>query len=160
MKRQLTTEQIRARDARREKFRGIVKTVANMQPLERDALAARMLGVATCEGRQLSLHNLCLIASQSPTATIVGGFRQWLKHGRAVRKGEHGLMIWCPKLHGIKTEVTPDGETTKDGEHVGFLIGTVFDVSQTDPVADIVDPYGRITGETTHRVNVLELEVS
>jgi len=134
MKKDLTPEMIAKRDARRAKFRTLCKTVADLQPLQRDALAAKMLGAITCEGRQLSIHNLCLIAYQMPTATIVGGFRQWIKVGRAVKKGEHGLMIWVPKMIGKTTTVENDGSETKDGEKCGFLIGTVFDISQTQEI--------------------------
>jgi len=134
----LTAEQERKRDERRARFKALVKRVADMQPLERDALAAKMLGVVTCEGRALSTHNACLIAFQNPSATLVGGFRQWIKQGRAVRKGEHGLMIWVPKMLGATKSVDGDGQENKDGEKVGFLIGTVFDVSQTDAIGETV----------------------
>jgi hypothetical protein len=41
-------------------------------------------------------------------ATIVGGFRQWLKQGRCVKKGEHRSDIWIPL--GDK-EAREDGST-------------------------------------------------
>jgi len=81
MKRQLTAEQEAARKARKEKFGALWKQVAAMPELERVQLAMR-LGIVTCEGHELSLCNTMLIALQNPTASIVGGFRQWLKHGR------------------------------------------------------------------------------
>ena len=92
---------------------------------------ANKLGLRTVgAGHELSLRNQCLVSMQRPTATLVGGFRQWISQGRAVRKGEHGCMIWvpigAPKLNG-ETQ-----EQTAIAEDVHFTIGTVFDISQTE----------------------------
>lgn len=97
-----------------------------MSDEQRAALAARV-SVVTIEGRQLSPHNQCLIALQVPAATIIGGFRQWIKAGRVVMKGQHGAVIWVPI--GRKDK---DGELT---EKTGFVLGSVFDVSQTQEIA-------------------------
>jgi len=138
MKRQLTPEQEAARKARKEKFGALWKQVAAMPELERVQLANK-LGIVTCEGHELSLCNTMLIALQNPTASIVGGFRQWLKHGRCVRKGEHGIMIWCPT--GGKGEVPPmavivyGSNPAPESDH-RFIIGTVFDIGQTDELQD------------------------
>lgn len=104
-----------------------------MPELERVQLANR-LGIVTCEGHELSLCNTMLVALQCPTASIVGGFRQWLKQGRCVKKGEHGMMIWCP-TGGKPGEVPPMavivyGTEPPKADH-RFIIGTVFDISQT-----------------------------
>jgi N-terminal domain of anti-restriction factor ArdC len=45
-----------------------------------------------------SPRNACLIAMQRPDATDVRGFRKWLSHGRAVRRGETGIAILAPVL--------------------------------------------------------------
>lgn len=144
MRKQPTREQKDAAKARREKFRAIVQRIAKMPDAERVALAGRLGVIATCEGHGLSLHNSCLLALQCPTATVVGGFQQWRKQGRCVRKGEHGHMIWVPiNVQGPNSGAligdTPqpqdvDGKVTNrhDGEPVRFLIGTVFDISQTE----------------------------
>lgn len=109
---------------RREKFNQIAKQIAAMTDEQRATLAARMVGVMTCEGKTVSHKNLCLLAHQRESVTMVGGFRQWLKQGRVVRKGEHGLTIWVPHIKGNAEQ----GEA----EEVRFGLGTVFDVSQTD----------------------------
>ena len=44
-----------------------------------------------------SWHNVCLIASQRPTATRVAGFQAWRTMGRFVRKGEKGIAINWPR---------------------------------------------------------------
>ena len=47
-----------------------------------------------------SWHNVCLIASQRPTATRVAGFQTWRTMGRFVRKGERGIAIMAPRPCG------------------------------------------------------------
>ena len=95
MRREPTAAQKEAAKARREKFRVIVQTIAKLSDEERIALSRRV-SIVTVEGRGLSVHNQCLLASQCPTATVVGGFRQWQQAGRTVKRGEHGHMIWVP----------------------------------------------------------------
>ena len=122
MPRKLTQDQQAASDARKAAFRALAAKVAAMTDAERSALAARC-PVTTIEGRTLSPFNQCLVISQCQNATIVGGFRQWIDAGRCVRKGEHGLMIWCP--------ASKKGDDGEPGDT--FCVhGTVVDVSQTD----------------------------
>jgi hypothetical protein len=123
MKRQITEAQRVASEERRARLRQIAKSIAEMPEAERAALAARISPV-TVEGRTLSLHNACMVAMQSPSATVLGGFQQWKQAGRQVRKGEHGIGIWIPRFEGKAAEDA--------GELAGFIFGTVFDVSQTD----------------------------
>ena len=128
-----TPEQRAQAEARRERFRAIVRKVAAMTDEQRAELAGQVMPT-TVEGHTLSLHNACLLACQCPTVTLVGGFRQWLKAGRVVRKGEHGLMLWIPSARAkpeTDTDDTPD-------RRPGFLMGTVFDVSQTEELTEPV----------------------
>lgn len=140
-RKELTPEQIAARDARRAKFRELARRVSKMTNDERAALIARLPAIVTIEGRALSPVNSILIGFQLPAATIVGGFRQWIAHGRAVKKGEHGAMIWVPTgAKGEAGEGTPAGETPGDGEGgegggCRFITATVFDVTQTAEIA-------------------------
>lgn len=139
-KRNLSPEQIAARDARRAKFRELSKRIAAMSPEQRATLCARMPAIVTVEGRALSPFNSCLVVSQRESVTIVGGFRQWIAHGRSVRKGEHGMQIWIP-CGGGKIVPGPDAsgeaEPAADGEGTDrrFIVGTVFDVTQTQEIA-------------------------
>lgn len=133
-KRTLTVAQQAQTDARREKFRGLVKSIAVMSPDVRAALAARMAGAVTVEGRSLSGHNACLLAAQCPEATIVGGFQQWRRAGRFVRKGQHGHMIWAP-IRDARDEAPAPAADELSTERPRFIMVTVFDVSQTDAVA-------------------------
>lgn len=127
-RREPTEEQKRAAAERRAAMRRLAKQIGDMTDSQRSELAARVVGIATIEGRALSLHNMCMVAMQNPTATIVGGFRQWLNAGRAVRKGEHGMCIWIPCWSG------KDDSGDVEGSPDRFILATVFDVSQTEAV--------------------------
>lgn len=129
-----TPEQKAKSQARRDQFKALWKQVADMPEAERIAQANK-LGIVSCEGHGLSYKNQCLLALQNPGVTVIGGFRQWIKMGRVVQKGQHGLMIWVPC--GEKTMLEPtkpsDGKVTEEGgSDRRFIIGTVFDISQTE----------------------------
>ena len=129
----LTDEQRQATTDRKERFRALVRQVGRMTEDERMTLGRKMVGLVTCEGHALSLGNTLLISLQSNgnTPTLVGGFRQWRKHGRQVRKGEHGLMIWFPKMVTGHSEEPSRGEEEAE---VRFYAGTVFDIAQTEEI--------------------------
>jgi hypothetical protein len=74
-----------------------------------------------------SLHNVCLIVSQRPTATRVAGFHTWRGVGRFVRKGEKGIAILAPIVRRRR-----EGEEDEPRAIVGFRTAYVFDVAQTD----------------------------
>ncbi len=102
-------------------------------------LMANKLGLVTADGHALSPSNQYLVLLQCPGATVLGGFKQWQKHGRSVRKGEHGAMIWVP-CGGRKNNAPLDGSNSNsaiaDGEPTGdtdgrFIVGCLFDISQT-----------------------------
>lgn len=141
---QLTEQQLAARDERRNRFRGLLKQLAELSDEER---AARLQGYGFIKLSTQSPYspvNSMLIAIQSngrAMPTILGGFAEWLKQGRAVRKGEHGFMIWIPVgIDGAARKqevqaVDAKGELTtmiQESEKVRFIIGTVFDISQTE----------------------------
>lgn len=140
--RQLTEEQKAKSEARRAKFSALWKQISNMGDTEKAAFVAKF-GFVTCEGRELSIHNQCLLALQCPEGTVFGGFRQWLKQGRAVRKGEHGHMIWVPTMdrkgngapaQPASADILADDTGSPAKHSRRFIIGTVFDVSQTDEI--------------------------
>ena len=123
-----TAEQKAKAQARREKMRAISKKISDMTDDERLAFA-RTVQVVTIDGRTLSPHNQCMLAFQNPAVTVVGGFQQWRKAGRMVRKGEHGLAIWIPVGAKVENQETGDKETAAVDY---FTLATVFDVAQTD----------------------------
>lgn len=107
---------------KRERIRKLVRQISRMTPEQREELATKM-PVVNVEGHTLSLHNRCLLALQAGRPlTIVGGFKQWLSQGRAVKKGEHGMAIWFPSVKKNEDD---------EKEEISFLLGTVFDISQT-----------------------------
>lgn len=94
--------------------------------------------VVTVEGHALSPTNCVLAIMQCPVAKTVGGFRQWKKHGRQVMKGQKGIAIWFP----CKTRQEDGDEGEGDGEtqsRAFFRVGTVFDISQTEPLTERPD---------------------
>jgi len=87
--------------------------------------------VVNPDGRRLSDANIAFLAWQSKIHfTVVAGFRQWMKHGHCVKKGEHGHQIFVPAMNKSKTK-NPDGSQTVSEELERFLVATVFDISQT-----------------------------
>jgi hypothetical protein len=127
-----TIEQKARAEERREKFRALVKQVAAMTDEEREAIVQKVGAVPTCEGRALSYVNTVLLIRQCPNVSMVGGFRQWIRQGRQVRKGERGHSIWIPKYKGEETVQSAADEADKPS----FVMGVVFDISQTDEKCD------------------------
>ena len=87
--------------------------------------------VMTIEQKTLSLKNTYLVLHQLPTSTIVGGFDQWKRAGRSVKKGSKALGIWVPlKPRSSAASASPDDKKPA----FRFTFGNVFDISQTEPV--------------------------
>ncbi len=84
-----------------------------------------------------SLNNTMLIAMQMPEATRVASYRSWQRDfDRHVRKGERGIEVLVPMVVKSKpgdAEAPRDDEETPERRRlVGFKVGHVFDVSQTE----------------------------
>jgi hypothetical protein len=106
-------------------------------------LLASQYGIRNANGHELSLFNQCLLIHQFTGVSIVGGFQQWREQGRRVMKGARALAIWIPLHKGdASAEPEPSDEsdaTGSDGESAGrsrFIVGNVFDISQTESAAD------------------------
>lgn len=117
---------------KRARLKELRQKLANLSSEDRERLTKHGL-IATVEGRTLSLQNTLLLYMQTPGVlggngcqlpSVVGGYRQWLKAGKHVRKGEHGRTIFFPV--GDKDE---DGEITE--AHI-FYTATVFDIAQVE----------------------------
>lgn len=130
MKSKPTQAQKDAAQARRDRMNELAKTISAMSPEAREQMAAQS-PVVTIEGRVLSPFNQCMLISQRPGVTVVGGFRQWLNSDRCVRKGEKGICLWIPVKGGSKDAEPAEGEAVSE---MHFVLGTVFDVTQTDEV--------------------------
>jgi len=136
MKRKLSEEEKAATNARRQAFRQLAAKIAELSEEQRQEIVAGVGAVVTCEGHPLSFFNTCLLIHQRVNVSVVGGFQQWKRVGRHVKKGEHGLQIWIP-IKG-KEEETPSVEAVQadEEEKPTFIIGTVFDILQTDELQD------------------------
>lgn len=88
-----------------------------------------------------SLGNQMLITFANPDATRVAGYRAWLRLGRHVRRGEHGIPILAPCPVRQKSDQEEDGQSKRS---IYFKTAYVFDVSQTEgddlPELDWVSP--------------------
>ena len=113
---------------RKEKIKKIRQALVNLNKEQRQTLIARGY-ILTIEGRSLSSNNTMLVYLQANgnNPTVVGGYQQWKKAGKQVKKGEHGMTIFFPV--GTKDD---NGDFVSNPER--FYMGTVFDVSQTEPI--------------------------
>jgi antirestriction protein ArdC len=83
--------------------------------------------------------NTLLILAQAPDATRVASYRTWQQLGRQVRKGETGIQVFHPKPYWVEPATgqrarpprTPT-ERARLEQRIGFGVGHVFDVAQTD----------------------------
>jgi antirestriction protein ArdC len=94
-----------------------------------------------------SWGNTLLIAAQCPDATRVAGFHAWLRLGRHVRKGEHGIAILAPVVPRLRVVDADSGdERWVAGRPHAFRVAHVFDVSQTDGEELAAPPVTRLEG--------------
>ena len=86
--------------------------------------------------RDYSVQNTLLIQLQRPSARFCMGYKAWQEHGRQVRKGERGLLIYAPTLRRPTEEEVGDGTDPERRVVAGYRITHTFDYGQTDPVTD------------------------
>lgn len=115
-----------------DKVRATMKEIAG-NPAAIEAIRQKYIEIlnptpnAEGNAHAYSFKNTLMIAVQNPDATLCAGFRQWMKLGRQVRKGETGMVIWIPTLRKIDPD---DDEPTERG----FMLSAVFDILQTDEI--------------------------
>jgi hypothetical protein len=90
---------------------------------------------------EYSFGNQILIHMQCPNASRVAGFQTWIRLGRHVKKGEHGIRILAPRIkRGLRLDEATGEEVEKNVRY--FQSVCVFDVSQTEgdplPSSDIL----------------------
>ena len=86
--------------------------------------------------RDYSARNRLLVYLQRPRARFCKGYRDWLKNGRQVRKGEKALTILAPLVRRpTKAEVAAGADADRCVPF-GFRAVAVFDYEQTDAVRD------------------------
>jgi len=74
-----------------------------------------------------SLNNQFLIFLFRSNATLVAGYRDWLKKHRYVKKGEKGIPILAPIVVKVKNDKGDD-----NSQVVNFRTVYVFDIAQTE----------------------------
>jgi hypothetical protein len=129
-RKEATAEQKEAAATRRAGIKQLCAIVKAL-PIEKRVLLAASYGIRNPEGRELSPFNQCLLVHQNSSVSIVGGFQQWKKLNRSVKKGERALAIWVPC--GKQSESASDAGANPDTDNDRFFIlGSVFDISQTE----------------------------
>lgn len=124
------------KDELKTKVKGLITLLSEMTEDQREALALK-LNIMNPEGHILSTRNQVLLFNQSDmlemeTPTIVAGFRQWIKNGRCVIKGQKGMLIAVPSKKN-----KPDEATNPEEEpDIFFLWKYVFNVSQTQEIPE------------------------
>ena len=107
----------------------VAKLEAGVREVQ-DGEAWRAYLAAQARFHQYSLGNTLLLVAQMPTATRVCGFQGWLRFGRHVKRGEHGLKILAPVT--VRKAAEDATEADEPQTVTRFRIVTVFDVSQTE----------------------------
>lgn len=104
------------------------KRIASLSPEDRQKIAKQYV-VINVEGHVLSTYNTLMLYYQSNgiQPTVVAGFKQWLKAGKCVRKGQHGFSILFPVGNKVKDN---DGNESIEAER--YFAGTVFDITQVE----------------------------
>jgi hypothetical protein len=108
-------------------MRELAKQCKAIPKEEREKIATKT-GTVTVEGRPLSVFNTCFLWMQAGKALLqVGGFKQWLKAGRLVNKGEHASgYIYIPTQKDQR-----DGDLTIETGIKRFILVPVFDIEKT-----------------------------
>ena len=129
-----TEAQKEAAKERRSQIAKMMNVIKAMPETKRLEIAANF-GIRNTEGRELSVYNQCLLIAQNDKVSLVGGFTQWKKLDRSVKKGSRALAIWVPcskKAEGGPGAIVPHGTDPGSLDESFFVIGNVFDISQTE----------------------------
>ncbi|KGT73707.1 hypothetical protein MA20_42940 [Bradyrhizobium japonicum] len=118
----------------KEKARQLAQQIANMTDEQKAQWLARV-PILTIDGSALSGNNQLLAALQCQTATMVGGFQQWIAAGRVVQEGQSALYIFAPTGARKAEASAPSNEAgaaeAAEAPTVRFVMVPVFDVAQT-----------------------------
>jgi hypothetical protein len=107
-----------------------VKKVRELLSSLTEAQRAELLSdaqITTIEGHPLSANNTVALLLQGCKDPVIGGFHQWKRAGRCVRKGSVGFIIWIPSKRKA-----PDLDEFEEPEPTRFYPATVFAQAQTD----------------------------
>lgn len=111
----------------REEKNAILK--ATSDKIKAGDTTGAIIAVSVTE-KPYSTFNQCFLANQEAMPGVFGGFHQWRKMGRMVKKGEHGYSICFPLMRHQKEEQMT--ELMKE-EKPRFAMVSVFHMDQTEP---------------------------
>lgn len=87
-----------------------------------------------------SPRNILWILFQNPDATYVASYKRWKEElGYQVRRGEESLKVWVPGKRKV-TETDPETGEEVEERRTFFMLGSVFDRSQVDPIPGEAKP--------------------
>jgi hypothetical protein len=109
----------------KEKVKKVRELLSSLTEAQRDELLSNAR-ITTIEGHLLSTNNIVALLVQGCKDPVVGGFRQWIRAGRCVRKGSVGFIIWIPSK-----KKSDESDEFEEYEPI-FYPATVFSQSQTD----------------------------
>jgi len=131
MKNLTEQQKIEFREKKKSRIQAIRKTLSEMTEEQRTQLIEKFGIVTTIEGHPLTAHNTCFLYAQTEKpVTIIGGFQQWLKAGRIVKKGEKSLLIFVP------SQKSNEGKEAAGDDDVFFFTANVFDITQTEVITE------------------------
>ncbi len=116
-------------DEKKQKIKAIYQSIKDLTPEQKEQLIMQ-LNIKNPEGHSLSGNNCLLLDRQAAmyhqniSFSVVGGFKQWQKYNRKVKKGESGFYIAIPSK---KQE-----QQSENDDEVFFFFKAVFDISQTE----------------------------
>ena len=118
---------------KKQKIQAIYQSVKDLTPEQKQSIILSML-VKNPSNHLLSSNNMLLLNRQAAirrmniTFTIVGGFKQWLKHNRKVKKGKRGFYIAIPSKK--------ENQESENNDETFFFYKSVFDISQTEEIKE------------------------
>ena len=115
------------KEEKKTRIKEVMSKISQLSDEQKQKLVEK-LGITNPEGHILTGRNQALLYFQAEgnPLSVVGGFQQWQKYGRVVRRGEHGYLIAVP-ANNKKVEDSSDAD-----DPTFFLWKAVFDISQTE----------------------------
>ena len=120
----LTPEQKEKMEERKKKRVEMYAAIKNAPEPEKP-----ITGYVSVEGHEYSGRNQMFLAWQGCEFGKLGGFQQWRKLGRRVKKGSKGYDIMMPLKKAHKDE---EGRKVENEEDVFFTWAVLFHESQTE----------------------------
>ncbi|HMN47874.1 MAG TPA: ArdC-like ssDNA-binding domain-containing protein, partial [Ignavibacteriaceae bacterium] len=85
------------KEEKKERIKQLVKKLSEFSDEQRETIAQKF-GIRNPEGHMLTGRNqsLLYLQAEGKPLSVVGGFQQWQKYNRVVKKGERGYLIAVP----------------------------------------------------------------